>query len=444
MAACHNDAMNIRRLPHVLNLLLAVGLITAACGSSASPSPAGVPSPSPTAPVDAGPSVSPSAALPTPTANIVATQAAYATIETQVQEIRGLRATTAVTPVLLDEKGVRDWMAKANQDQVDHKALAAQSRMFIHLGLLPAGSSLEQLELDLTAGQVIGFYDTKSKGLYLLSASGAVGPEEQLVFSHEYTHALQDQNFGLAKLATDTVDQGDRDLARTALPEGDASLVMTKWAQANMSPLDLLSVSLGSASGAQVDQLNNAPSILRTDLLFPYNAGLSFVLGVYSQGGWTAVDKLYANPPASTSQILHSDLYTGHVAPVALTLPAGPSLGTGWARTLQDTMGELQLRVWLEGEKPDSARQTSAAAAVDKWAGDRIGLYEGPGGAWAVVLESAWRSAAGRTAFAASARQTLSGIPYPSVVCGDATHAQVVLASDLESMGQFASCKPAD
>jgi len=52
-----------------------------------------------------------------------------------------------------------------------------------HLGLLPAGASLEQLMLDLNSGQAIGFYDVDTKQLYLLSQSGAVGPEEQLTFS---------------------------------------------------------------------------------------------------------------------------------------------------------------------------------------------------------------------------------------------------------------------
>ncbi len=430
-----------RRSPSRLALLLLLAVAVGACGSASI-------SAAPTAGPSAAPSVAPSSSGSIPSAlgsSGQADQAVYAAIESQVEAIRELHAQKTVTPVLLDSQGVRDWLTKANAEQTNHQALADESRVFIHLGLLPAGSSLEQMELDLDAGQVVGFYDPVSKGLYVLSESGGVGPTEKLTFSHEYTHALQDQNFGLDKLATDTADQGDRDLARTALPEGDATLSMTQWAVAHMSVLDLASVSLSAASGPQTAQLNNAPAILRQDLMFPYLAGLTFVEGVYAHGSWAAVDKLYSRPPNSTSQILHPELYAAGIGPVAVVLNAvPPTLGSGWKVAFQDTMGELQLRVWLEGEHPTDAQTKVADSAASSWAGDRIGLYEGPNGAWAAVLRTRWRSASGRTAFAAAASQTLDGLSSPSSVCGDAVHADIVIASDTTVLGNFTTCQTAE
>jgi hypothetical protein len=444
--AWHNCPMNSRRLGLELSILLVVAVIGAACGTSQitpapsfQPSGSTVASSAPSAPAaeSPGPSSTPGA-----TADTAADLALYARIEGQVEQLRQLTPKLPITPVLLDEQGVRDWITKATENGVDHAALAAQSRLFTHLGLLPAGASLEQLEVDLESGQAIGFYDPDTKQLYLLSQSGTVGPEQQLTFSHEFTHALQDQSFGLDKLAISTVDQGDRDLARTALPEGDATLSMTQWATAHMSLADLLSVSASSLVGPQTDQLNTAPAILREDLMFPYLDGLNFVQGIYSKGGWGAVDALYAKPPSSTSQILHPALYSGHIDPVALTLPAVPaSLGSGWSMSMQDTMGELQLRVWLEGEHPTDVQKTAADAAASMWAGDRIGLFEGPSGTWAVVLRTQWRSASGRTDFAAAATQTLAGLSSPSSICGDAVTADIVIASDQASLGAFATCK---
>jgi hypothetical protein len=264
-----------RRSPSRLALLLLLAVAVGACGSASI-------SAAPTAGPSAAPSVAPSSSGSIPSAlgsSGQADQAVYAAIESQVEAIRELHAQKTVTPVLLDSQGVRDWLTKANAEQTNHQALADESRVFIHLGLLPAGSSLEQMELDLDAGQVVGFYDPVSKGLYVLSESGGVGPTEKLTFSHEYTHALQDQNFGLDKLATDTADQGDRDLARTALPEGDATLSMTMWSEKYMSILDLLQVAGDSLSGPQADQLAKAPAILRETLTFPYEQGLAFVRG---------------------------------------------------------------------------------------------------------------------------------------------------------------------
>ena len=332
------------RLPAVL----LIAAIASGCGS-------GVATRGPSA--SPGPSSVSSAASPSTQDQ----QAVYAAIERQVEAIRQLQPKSTVTPVLLDSQGVRDWLTKANAEQTNHQAMADEGRLFIHMGLLPAGSSLEQMELDLESGQVIGFYDPTSKGLYVLSQSGAVGPTEKFTFSHEYTHALQDQNFGLDKLATDTPDQGARDLARVALPEGDATLEMTMWAQKNLSMVDLFAIAGSSIGAPGADQLAKAPAILRDTLEFPYDAGLNFVQGIYNTGGWAAVDKVYANPPASTSQILHPELYTNGVQPVAVTVPAVPaSLGSGWKRIMADTLGELQLRIWLEGESPTSDQTATA------------------------------------------------------------------------------------
>jgi hypothetical protein len=369
--------------------------------------------------------------------------ATFTTIEKQVEAIRGLHPKTPVNPVLLDSAGLRDMLTTMNADQTDHQALAAQGRLLIDIGLLPPGSSLEQLELDLDSGQVIGFYDTVSKGLYVLSDSGGVGAVEKATFAHEYTHALQDQNFGLDKLAIDTADQGDRDLARTSLAEGDATLSMMQWMTKNLSTLDMLRIAGDASTAAQTEQFDKAPAILRQTLMFPYEQGLTFVEDAYNKGGWPAVDGLYGSPPDSTSQILHPELYASGVAPVPTTVPAVPaSMGSGWKLTMQDTLGELQLRTWLEGESPNDAATKAAASDTAEWSGDRVGLYEGPAGAWAVVIHTEWRSVAGSDSFNAGATAVLTRTPHPTRICGDAAASEVtlVIASDQTAIPELAPC----
>jgi hypothetical protein len=210
-----------------------------------------------------------------------------------------------------------------------------------------------------------------------------------------------------------------------------------------MSILDLLQVAGDSLSGPQADQLAKAPAILRETLTFPYEQGLAFVQGVYESGGWSAVDKLYASPPDSTSQILHPELYADGVEPVSVTVPPVPTaLGSGWKLTMQDTLGEFQLGIWLEGESPSSAEQSSAAAAVSAWAGDRVGLYEGPNDSWAVVLRTTWRTSSGRVAFQSAATRKTGQLPGPAVVCADEFGATLDVASDVAALEAFATCRP--
>lgn len=417
-------------------LLLAIAVAASGCGQTASSAT--------TSATHAGPSPTASARTSVATGSIAESNAAvFATIEAQVAALRGLPTRTPVTPVLLDPTALRDKLTAIDAAQTDHVALAAEGRLLTHMGLLPEGSSLEQLELDLEAGQVVGFYDPSSKGLYVLSDSGGVGAVEKVTFAHEYTHALQDQSFGLDKLATDTPDQSDRDLARTALPEGDATLAMSLWSEKNLSLAELFQIAAMSMTPVSSDQLASAPEILRDTLLFPYTQGLAFVQAAYLDGGWSAVDKLYANPPDSTSQILHPELYAAGVKPVALNLPVIPAaMGSSWKLAMQDTLGEFELGIWLAGDGASDVQKTAAAAAVASWAGDRVGLYEGPNGAWAVVLRTQWRPEAGAgAAFNAAADKRLAVLAYPSSTCGDPTHEEIVIASDMAVIPSFSDCK---
>src|SRR4029453_13571164 len=92
----------------------------------------------------------------------------------------------------------------------------------------------------LLGSQVAGMYSPDDKELYVVSRSGKLGPTEKSTFAHEFTHALQDQNFGIDSLDIDEVGEGDRGIARLSLVEGDATLAMTYWQLENLSQMELL------------------------------------------------------------------------------------------------------------------------------------------------------------------------------------------------------------
>ena len=75
-----------------------------------------------------------------------------------------------------------------------------------------------------------------------------------------------------------------------------------------------------------------------------------------------------------------------------------------------------------------------------EWGGDRAALYEGPDGAWAVVLSTAWRTEAGASAFMAGTTQRLVTLGGHFQSCGDATHVNVVIASAESLVQQFLDC----
>ncbi len=428
MGLCQN-ARAVRR--PVRLVLLAFSVLLGAC-SATTPSPTptftAVPTPAPTE----GPTPTP--ALPPGTSGGTlepAVAAAIAEVEAAVPPLRGLEPRAEVPNRILDAAGLHAELLRLFDEAATPAEYAAQSRFGERLGLLPAGSDLRALQLALLEEEALGFYDQDTRQMTLVQRGGAAfGPLERATLAHEYTHALQDQHFRLADLGLDDLAQGDRALARLALVEGDASLLMQQWAAQNLSFAEALKVLIQALDPRQQAVLAGMPPILQRQLTFPYLDGLTFVTGLQAAGGWTAVDAAYSRPPDSTEQILHPEKYTVGEGPVAVTSPDDLGrLGAGWTETLTDTEGELTISVWLE----PSAGAKGAGAAAAGWGGDRVTMYEGPDGAWLIVWSTAWDTPADAAEFAAAA--AASGIPGLRVVGGGPPAATdrfvlVVLASD--------------
>lgn len=295
-----------------------------------------------------------------------------------------------------------DLLKKQLSEESPPALVAAYERLYRALGVLPKGDKLTDVYGDLLESQVAGLYVPSDKKLYVVSKGGGVGPLEKVLYSHEYTHALQDQNFDLVKFQPDSLaDQSDRQLARQALAEGDAYVTMTYWLQQNLGPAEMGAV-LGAGNDAEAQAaLRRIPPLIASQVLFGALEGTVWALGLQLQGGFPAIDAAWANPPDSTEQILHPDKWASREAPIKVELPAdlAPKLGAGWSVGLQDTFGEHQLGVWISAAVPTGGLPTPPPPAVVGWGGDRMALLDGPDGRWAVVFRTEWDTAADAAEF---------------------------------------------
>ena len=418
---------------------LAIGaLLASACGSA---TPSTAPSSS-AAPTVASPTKAPSAsvAIPSASAGADSTGAVYDAVEQQVIAIRGLKPTRPVPRQFIDEAELRTLITEEFDKETPPAYLAAQERFYKALGLIPATSSLRNLELDLLSGGVAGFYRNDQGKLYVVSKSGKPGANERFYFSHEYTHALQDQNSTIFKDFDKVLDQSDQLLARQAIYEGDASLLMSQWAAANLTQADLLEIIAASNDPEVQAVMTRTPAILSETLTFPYTTGLQYVLNVQGASGWSAVDSYFKKMPASTEQILHPEKYTSGEVPAKVALPAdlASRLGTGWTVPLQDTFGELQLGIWLRQAGVAADKATTAAAG---WGGDRLAVMEGPDGAWAIAMHTEWDTAADAKEFesAATTASAKAGGEAQVLPGAGGTTRWVLVASDAATVGHVAS-----
>ena len=422
-------------------LLLGVTLLASACGpaaSSASPSAAGDATPVVT-PIPTG--AAPSASSTTPSAGpSIDSGAVYDKVEQHVAAIRGLQPKRKVERQIIDKDELRSMITQQFDEETPPAYLAANGRLYKALGLIPADADLRDLSLDLLSGGVVGFYRNDQGKLYVVSKSGAPGPNERFYFAHEYDHALQDQNSTIFKDQHGILDQGDRMLARQAVYEGDATLTMTQWAAANLQPTDMLELLAASSDPEVQAVMARTPPIMRDTLTFPYTTGFGFVQAAQASGGWTAVNDFFDRMPVSTEQILHPEKYRAGEAPVTVSLPAdlATRLGSGWSVPLQDTFGEYQMGLWLRESGVAQAKATDAAAG---WGGDRLAVMEGPGGAWAVAMQTVWDTAADAAEFEAAATTALEkaggvGQVVPGV--GGKTR-WVLIGRDVETVGHVAN-----
>lgn len=409
-------------------LLVSVIVVAVGCGS---PGPTSTPSSSPSA----VPSAVPATAQPTPARSPSPTAsvdpaAIYDQIEQQVIEIRGLQPTRPVPRQSIDSSELRTMLTEEFDRESPPAYVAATERLYKALGLIPADSNLRDLTLDLLSGGVVGFYRNDEGKLYVVSKTGAPGVSERITFAHEFDHALQDQNFPVFSDQEGILDQSDRILARQAVYEGDATLLMTLWAAAHFSPQDMLGYLALGADPAATAVINRTPPFLRELLLYPYTTGLGYVQATQVRSGWVGVNELLRRMPVSTEQILHPEKYAAKETPVPITLPAdlATELGSGWTVDLEDTFGELQIGEWLQEAGVPASAATAAAAG---WGGDRLAVAEGPAGAWGVVIETTWDSSADASQFADAATTAIDGLTDPARVSSPAgRNVTVLIASD--------------
>jgi len=324
----------------------------------------------------------------------------------EVETLRGLRAKS---PLRIERLAPGPFAEKLAQKELGQISDVAETEaVWIAFGFAGPHVDAQATIREVQDEQVAGFYAPKDKALYVRDPppTSVVGPEIlRGVLAHEIEHALQDSSFGA--FATDLPKEDDAALARTALIEGDAMLVMVAVvAKAKGIPLDTalgniaLALSTMSPEGlarisGHSEKLLSSPLLLREALLFPYVDGLELVGSVWKAGGFQLVDEMFSHWPATTQQVMDPATYaTGRRGS---DVPS-PALPPGWRRVSTGEMGELGTLAILETCLPRKA----ASAQASDWQGDRYVIGERPDGKLGLIWRVALPSPAAARRFAAA------------------------------------------
>ena len=299
-------------------------------------------------------------------------------IQQQVIDLRSLQPSgnfyrDVLTPDQLRENVIRDFNQDNTPEDIRNEVLELST-----LGLLEAGFDLGTFYTDLLSEQIAGYYDNETKEMYVVGEQ--FGGMERLTYSHEYVHALQDQNYDIQyglQYDTDPCKQdSERCAGVQALLEGDASLAQMNWFTQYATIQDYTDIT-EFYNNFQMPVYDSAPDYMKEDFMFPYDAGQKFVQHLYDQGGWEAVDAAYADVPVSTEQILHPERYPDD-RPVPVELADfTPLLGDGWEEIDRGVMGEWYTYLILAKGIDASFRlnENTARAAAEGWGGDAYAAY---------------------------------------------------------------------
>jgi len=384
----------------------------------------------------------PSAAAEIPPALLAQMQ----TIETATSILRDLPETAPIERAFPTRAQTIAYLEDLYNRELPQDEIDRTTDFYVALGLLPADIDLRQVYLDLLGSQVAGFYDTDTRTMNVIPLTGddpgqRLSLLEQTIYAHEYTHALQDMHFDLDAVLPDTVgrEAPDRALALIALIEGDATAVMQVYLQeaAADSPAAALSLLAETALAGALTMPSGIPDILTRELLFPYEAGLTFVSTVWSDGGWEAVNAAYTTPPTTSEQIIHPQKFLDGEGAIAVDL-GDATPGESWMLVWDTTLGQFYLREHL---RTVTEFDTAAARASIGWGGDALRVWRADDGGRAFALRLAFDTPADLDEFVAvydeatGAFAESCGVLVESVLCAVRDGDQIVIASapDIET-----------
>jgi hypothetical protein len=313
---------------------------------------------------------------------------------------------------------------KQQQEQIDARITAGRM-----LGRYHSTTNVREQSVKLYLSQIEAFYDTRKQQMVILEGAHQISADagfrlvgygdrrDDMILAHELTHALQDQNFGIGARTLKLADNSDALLAYKSLIEGDATLAGFAYLRGGMDDTlaDFITAHLTDLPQVSAAKEKNVPDALSVPFLFQYAEGAAFVREAYRRGGWDVVDAAFRNPPESTQQIIDPTLYFDHLKhPLQIKVRGFEKILAGWHKVLNDTYGELAMRLILQMEFGRDATQVEVAR---RWTGDQMVVLT-RGKDQTVIWMVAFDDEQGASLFADFYRQILDRVDGPKNLQG--------------------------
>ncbi len=298
-------------------------------------------------------------------------------IAKKVSKIRGLPLKRPIQRGVMTKAQIRKRLLKRLNQEYSPKQIRSEELALKRLGMLPERMNYKNTVVKLFTDNIAGFYDPADKKLFIAGWTGASAIGGDAVMAHEIDHALQDQSFNLERFMKAVKKNSDATVARQALVEGDGMALMIEYSMMGMNPwgnpamMKMLGPQLKAGMKAQMRSLSKTPLVLREGMVFPYLAGLQFVVHFRRHHPWKRINRIYRKPPLSTEHILHPKKYVAYERPDTISARKLKAL-RGYDELHDSITGELGVALFLRQHGVPEAKANTAAAG---WGGDTTIAY---------------------------------------------------------------------
>ena len=347
----------------------------------------------------------------------------------QMSHITGLPIKSPVRKKIVSREEIRKILLHNLQTEYTPQDIHVQEATLVAFGLTPRDFDLQKFLISFYTEQIAGFYDPQTKTMYM---AAWIPPKMQgMVLSHELTHALQDQNFGLLQYMKGVKNKDDAESARQAVVEGYATAAMFQkmLGDTPISAMPDFDGVLGPLIRQQMTEFpvfSKAPFFFKLQALFPYIEGASFISKGLRQTDWQGLNELFTSPPSNTKALYQPGVYFNHEAlPQVQLSEENPLSSLPRLKQLdENTMGELGCNE-LVGQ---FLSEDQAAADCSAWTGDRYIIYEDPATqSYVLLARTRWSSADSALTFFRDYHEILAK-KYPELSLDPHSDAERIIA----------------
>lgn len=299
-----------------------------------------------------------------------------------VEKHRGLRFLHPVTVRFVAGKDFEKNVTadEKDLDKDDRKEIEQQTGLLRAVGLIGPGVDLFAAINDAYGSGTLAYYSFEKQEIVIRGTTLTLAAHATLV--HELTHALQDQHFAIGKkqqadakkTRKNDGEGGTAGSVYDAIVEGDAERIAAAYREALPRAQRAALAKAEARTSSKVEtSYKKIPKVVLTLVSSPYTLGQAMVQTVAQDGGNSAVDTLFRDPPTHEDALLDPlEVIEGDIDAADV---AAPKLGKGERKFASDEFGALSWYFVLAQRMP----MRDALDAADGWNGDRYVAFDRDG-----------------------------------------------------------------